>query len=192
MAGAPGVWPQTMQWNIGHRVLTIALSIPAQGAAWFAERVGAADTGQRIKLWMDGVPTGADSLTALLWVLILWRAIQNPAFGAADSSVSWGRPTSIGAWALHLATTIGGLLVVSVMMALTRGGSRRSHPRSTAETIRWRQARRWRLRGQPVPKSPLASGAVRSRPARALRSGLTPAAVTHHGRRLGPRPRAHS
>jgi hypothetical protein len=123
--------------SICRETLAMATAVPARAVAWAAQRAGADDIGRRIKTWLDGIPTGAYLLTALLWMLVIWRGVLYPAFGGAKHlSKSWGGPTLAGAWAVHFALTIGALLVVSLAVALARRGSGRSQRSNT--TLRHR------------------------------------------------------
>jgi hypothetical protein len=120
--------------GVSHETIAIATAVPAKTFAWAAERAGAHGLGQRIKSWFEGIPAGTDLLTTLLWLLIIWGGVLYPISGDA-AHAALGGPTLAGAWAVHLATTLGVLLVASLLRALTH---RRAHELANELTQRQR------------------------------------------------------
>jgi ABC-type sugar transport system permease subunit len=98
--------------------IAIATAVPAQGLSRLLGLARACHQQERIRRWLDGIPTGSYVLTSLLWALIVRRGLLYPAFGGAKNlRSSWGGPTLAGAWAVHLAITVGALLAVSLVIA---------------------------------------------------------------------------
>jgi hypothetical protein len=103
--------------------IAVATAVPAQALSWVLGLARAYHQRERIKRWLDGIPPGGYVLTTVLWALIVWRALLYPAFGGAKNlRSSWGGPTLGGAWATHLAITVGALLALSLVIAWASRG----------------------------------------------------------------------
>lgn len=59
-------------------------------------------------------------MTGAAWFLRLHSGIFYPVFDAGDLRGSWGGPTLLGAWLVHLALSLAFLLVVALPFALWR------------------------------------------------------------------------
>jgi ABC-type sugar transport system permease subunit len=109
---------QTVRQGLINATIAVAAAVPAQGLSRLLGLGRACHQRDRIRRWLDGIPTVSYILTSLLWALIVWRGLLYSALGGAKNlRSSWGGPTLAGAWATHLAITVGALLAVSLVIA---------------------------------------------------------------------------
>ena len=59
-------------------------------------------------------------LTRPLWLIVGLRSVLYPVIAADDLQDSWGGPTLVGAWAVHLGLGVAILLAVSFVLAWWR------------------------------------------------------------------------
>jgi hypothetical protein len=117
--------------------IVVALVLPLRIAAWAAGGLGAGRSATRLRALMAGVPIAAYVVTGVAWFLLLHSGIFYPVFDAGDLQGSWGRPTLVGAWVVHLVLALGLLLVVAVPFAVWRAVRRdRSFTQRVAKPAR--------------------------------------------------------
>jgi hypothetical protein len=100
--------------------IVVALVLPLRIAAWAARALGAEHGAARLRALTAGVPTAAYLVTGVVWFLLLHSGIFYPVFDAGDLRGSWGGPTLLGAWLVHLALSLALLLIVALPFALWR------------------------------------------------------------------------
>jgi len=107
--------------------IVVAFVLPLRIAAMASGRPGAGRSATRLRAVTAGVPIAAYIVTGVAWFFLLHSGIFYPVFDAGDLQNSWNGPTLAGAWAVHLALTLGLLLVVAFPFALWRA-KRRTEP----------------------------------------------------------------
>lgn len=100
--------------------IVVAFVLPLRIAAWAAGGLGADRSATRLRALTAGVPIAAYAVTGVVWFFVLHSGIFYPVFDAGDLQNSWGGPTLVGAWVVHLALALGLLLVVAFPFALWR------------------------------------------------------------------------
>ena len=98
--------------------IVVAFVLPLRIAAWAAGRLGADRSAARLRALTAGVPIAAYVVTGVVWFFLLHSGIFYPVFDAENLQSSWGGPTLVGAWVVHLALALGFLLVVALPLAL--------------------------------------------------------------------------
>jgi hypothetical protein len=114
--------------------IVTATACPALAVAGVACVTGRKGSALRLRRWAGGVPPFSLLVTAVLWIGLLWSGALYPVFDAGNLRYSWGGPTLVGAWAVHLLIWIAGLLGISFLLALWRSpdaASRELTPRSS-------------------------------------------------------------
>jgi len=76
------------------------------------------DAARWLRARAASTPIVAKLVTAPFWLLLIARGVLYPVFGADDLEHSWGGPTLLGAWAVHLLIGIALLAAVSVLLAM--------------------------------------------------------------------------
>jgi hypothetical protein len=104
--------------------IVVAFVLPLRIAAWAAGGLGANRSASRLRTLTAGVPIAAYIVTGVVWFFLLHSGIFYPVFDAGDLQNSWGGPSLVGAWAVHLALALGLLLVVAFPFALWRARRR--------------------------------------------------------------------
>jgi membrane protease YdiL (CAAX protease family) len=107
---------------IARRTALIATALPVAVLSRVPGVAKSGDAGKRRPA--TAVPKVALLVTAPCWLLIVFRGVLYPAFGADDLEQSWGGPTLVGAWVTHLAVGVGALVVVSLALVLVTGARR--------------------------------------------------------------------
>ena|SRR5262245_23126871 len=100
--------------------LVVASALPVRVVSWIARAVGAEATAARLRRLTTDVPVAAYLVTGVVWAFLLPNGILYPVFDRANLDHSWGGPTLIGAWAVHLALGVGVLLLVALPFAMWR------------------------------------------------------------------------
>lgn len=105
--------------SIARRTILIVLALPAAALSLALRMVGAdTATSRRPLTPVTGI---ALFVTAPFWLLLTFRGVLYPAFGADDLDQSWGGPTLVGAWVTHLVVGLAALGVASLAVALATG-----------------------------------------------------------------------
>ena len=109
--------------------IVVAFVLPLRVAAWAAGGLGADRSAARLRALTAGAPIAAYVVTGVVWFFLLHSGIFYPVFDAGNLQNSWGGPTLVGAWVVHLALALGLLLVVAFPFALwgPRGMVSRRH-----------------------------------------------------------------
>ncbi len=107
--------------------IVVAFVLPLRITAWAARGLGAGRSATQLRAVTAGVPIAAYVVTGAAWFFLLHSGIFYPLFDAGDLQGSWGGPTLVGAWAVHLALASGFLLIVAFPFALW-GAGRRDRP----------------------------------------------------------------
>jgi hypothetical protein len=100
--------------------IVVAFVLPLRIAAWAAGGLGADRSATRLRALTAGVPVAAYVVTGVAWFFLLHSGVFYPVFDAGDLQNSWGGPTLLGAWVVHLALALALLLVVAFPFALWR------------------------------------------------------------------------
>jgi hypothetical protein len=100
--------------------IVVAFVLPLHIAAWAAGGLGAERSVTRLRAVTAGVPVAAYIVTGVAWFFVLHSGIFYPVFDAGDLQNSWGGPTLVGAWVVHLALALGLLFVVAFPFARWR------------------------------------------------------------------------
>jgi hypothetical protein len=108
--------------------VVVEFALPLRIAAWAARGLGAHRSATQRRALTAGVPIAAYLVTGVAWFFLLHIGIFYPVFDAGDLQGSWGGPTLVGAWAVHLALASGFLLIVALPFALWRAGRRDRSP----------------------------------------------------------------
>src|SRR5215472_844451 len=103
----------------------VAAVLPVRIVSWIAAGAGAASVAGRLRALTHGIPAAAYVVTGLAWVPLVPDGILYPLFDSANLNHSWGGPTLIGAWAVHLALGLALLLAVALPFALWQRRSAR-------------------------------------------------------------------
>jgi len=106
-------------------MILVAAVLPIRIASWIAAGAGAAGAAGRLRALTHGIPASAYVVTGLVWLPLLPNGILYPLFDSANLNHSWGGPTLIGAWAVHLALGLTLLLAVALPFALWQRRSSR-------------------------------------------------------------------
>lgn len=105
--------------------MTIAAAVPAWLLARRATVAQRDDVAERLRRRTSHVPKTAFVLTAPVWLVVSFRGVLYPAFGADDLEQSWGGPTLLGAWVSHLVVALVVLVAVSTVIAVVTSRSGR-------------------------------------------------------------------
>lgn len=100
--------------------VVVAFVLPLRLTSWAQHRLGAERRATRLRARTAGVPIAAYVVTAVAWFFLLHSGLFYPVFDATDLQGSWGGPTLVGAWTVHLALSLGLLFVVAFPFALWR------------------------------------------------------------------------
>ncbi len=98
----------------------VAFVLPLRIAAWIAACLGADGSATRLRALTARVAIAAYVVTGVVWFFLLHSGIFYPLFDAGDLQNSWGGPTLVGAWVVHLSLDLGLLLIVALPFALWR------------------------------------------------------------------------
>jgi hypothetical protein len=104
--------------------IVVAFVLPLRIAAWAARGMDTGRSAARLRAFTAGVPIATYVMAGVAWFLLLHSGIFYPLFDARDLQGSWGGPTLVGAWVVHLVLALGFLLVVAFPFALWRAGRR--------------------------------------------------------------------
>jgi len=107
-----------VQMTLARATVVIATALPVAVLVNVLRVASRAHVTANLQRWIAGVPFIALVLTAPLWLIVLLRGVLYPALGSSDLEHSWGGPTLIGAWAVHLVIGVVLLLAASLLLAL--------------------------------------------------------------------------
>ena len=96
----------------------VAFALPLRIAAWAAGGLGADRSATRLRALTVGIPIAAYVTTGVVWFFVLHSGIFYPVFDGEDLQNSWGGPTLVGAWVVHLVLALGLLMVVAFSFSL--------------------------------------------------------------------------
>src|SRR5262245_22269810 len=109
----------------GQSIILVAAVLPIRIASRIAAGDGAAGAAGQLRALTHGIPAAAYVATGLVWLPLVPNGILYPLFDSANLNHSWGGPTLIGAWGVHLALLLALLLAVSLPFALWQHRSAR-------------------------------------------------------------------
>ena len=107
--------------------MIVATALPAAILATLLRSTNRSSVRGTLRQWKAGVPTLALVVTAPLWLIVVLRGLLYPAIASDHLENSWGGPTLVGAWVVHLMIGVGMLLAASFLLAMWRtpvGGMR--------------------------------------------------------------------
>jgi hypothetical protein len=98
--------------SVARRTVLVVLALPAAVLSLVLDIARPGGSANRRPL--TPAPRVALFVTAPFWLVVVFRGVLYPAFGADNLEQSWGGPTLAGAWGTHLG-------VASLAVALATG-----------------------------------------------------------------------
>lgn len=98
--------------------IVVAFVLPLRIVASVSSATGGHRSAAHLRTLTSGVPIVAYAMTGVAWFFLLHSGIFYPMFDAGDLQDSWGGPTLVGAWVVHLLLATALLLVVAFPFAL--------------------------------------------------------------------------
>lgn len=98
------------------RTGVIATAVPTWVGARVAARTGRPELADRLRARAASVPVASRLGTIPFWLIVVLRGLLYPTM-AGDPATSWGGPTLVGAWVVHLLIALAMLLALSLGLA---------------------------------------------------------------------------